>query len=34
MKVDYIDIYANLANNMEIKKDRPQALPGAKMLID
>ena len=30
----HIDIYINLTNNMETKKDRQQALSGVKMRID
>ena len=34
LKMVYTDIYINLANNMEIKKDKPQTLPGVKKRID
>ena len=33
-KMDWIDIYTSLANNMEIKKDVQQTLSGVKILID
>ena len=34
LKMAYADIYINLGNNMEIKKDGKQALSGVKIRID
>ena len=33
-RMDFIDTFINLANSMEIKKERQQTLPGVKIRID